>query len=204
MWLIGSGCSNHMNGLRELFNELDETQTQKVKLGDNMEMLVKGNDIVVIWMSHGKVKLLHDVKYVWKVAHNLLSVGQLTAPSYLATFKGLKCIITNKESGYHIGKLQKTLNNMFPLEVSSIEKFSLTVKELSNTTLWMLRFGHLNVKRLRLLSKKAMVCVLSDIKTIETCEWCVCGKQTRRSFLIRSLCGSTYFILFINDFSSMS
>lgn len=64
MWLIGSGCSNHMNGLRELFNELDETQTQKVKLGDNMEMLVKGNDIVVIWMSHGKVKLLHDVKYV--------------------------------------------------------------------------------------------------------------------------------------------
>ena len=37
IWLIDCGCSNHMTGKRELFQELDESQKMKVRLGDDKE-----------------------------------------------------------------------------------------------------------------------------------------------------------------------
>lgn len=38
MWLLNSGCSNHMTGRKELFYKLDESQKHVVKLGDNKEI----------------------------------------------------------------------------------------------------------------------------------------------------------------------
>lgn len=38
IWLIESGCSNHMSGMRDLFIDLDESHKLKVRLGDNKEV----------------------------------------------------------------------------------------------------------------------------------------------------------------------
>ncbi|KAL6348546.1 hypothetical protein AAG906_013166 [Vitis piasezkii] len=71
---------------------------------------------------------------------------------------------------------------LFPLEVSSIEKHSLVVEETSESNLWHLRYGHLNVKGLKLLSKKEMVFVLPKIDLVNVCEGCIYGKQSKKPF----------------------
>ena len=77
VWVVDSGCSNHMTGQRNLFRELDETQKQIVKLGDNKEINIEGKGTVSLRTSYGEVKLLHDVQFVPSLTHNLLSMGQL-------------------------------------------------------------------------------------------------------------------------------
>lgn len=42
IWLVDSGCSNHMTGDRSLFVNLSEAQKLSVRLGNDKEMLVKG------------------------------------------------------------------------------------------------------------------------------------------------------------------
>ena len=38
VWLVDSGCSNHMTRMKSLFNELNEAYKLKVTLGDNKEL----------------------------------------------------------------------------------------------------------------------------------------------------------------------
>ena len=35
IWLLGSGCSNHMTGRKEWLADFDESKKSKVKLADN-------------------------------------------------------------------------------------------------------------------------------------------------------------------------
>ena len=110
------------------------------------------------------------------------------------------------------------------------EEKTLQVKE----TLWHLRYGHLHMKGLKILRDKDMVFVLPRNDTtnlwegrMHLCEGCIYGKQTRKSFPVgktkralhylevihtdlcgpmqtKSLGGSIYFLLFIDDYIRMS
>ena len=96
---------------------------------------------------------------------------------------------------------------MFSLDVSNMED------------LWHLRYGHLHMNGLKILSDKGMI--------FDLCEGCIYGKQTRKFFPVgkakrashclelihadlcepmqtKSLGGSIYFLLFIDDYSCMS
>lgn len=227
VWLIDSGCSNHMTGQRNLFKDLDENQKQFVKLGDNKEIKVEGRGTVALETHEGQVKLLHNVQFVPNLAHNLLSVGQLLSCGYSVTFDNTACLIIDKKTGKQVASVSKTVNNMFPLSISDVKNYSLNVKGEENTKLWHERFGHLNVNSLNLLKNKNLVHGLSNIQKMEVCEGCAFGKQTVMSFPTKgawratkclelvhtnlvgpmqseSLGGSRYFILFTDDFSRMS
>lgn len=78
-----------------------------------------------------------------------------------------------------------TRNRLFPLEVSDVECANLLSsqqKMLLESSLWHLRYGHLNIKGLKLLSQKEMVRGLPSIDLVGVCEGCVYGKQSKRSF----------------------
>ena len=182
VWLVDSGCSNHMTGQKNLLRELDETQKQIVKLGDNKDINVEGKGIVSLKTSYGKVKLLHDVQFVPNLAHNLLSVGQLLENGYSVLFDGLTCSIKDRNTGRDIISTHKTKNNMFSLEITNLESLNLTVKNQQNSKLWHLRYGHLNAESLRLLSQKNLVHGISRIHQCKVCEGCAYGKQTMKSF----------------------
>ncbi|KAL4291772.1 hypothetical protein GQ457_14G025100 [Hibiscus cannabinus] len=224
LWFVDSGCSNHMTGTKSLFQELDETQKIQVQLGNKMEMQVEGKGTTGINTDRGKV--LNNVQFIPELGYNLLSVGQLMAGGCSLVFDDNKCVITKKKSGQqvHIGM---TPNKMFPLDVSTMENFSLAANAKDDSELWHLRYGHLNVKGLKLLSDKGMVQGLPKINSIDLCDGCINGKQTRKSFLVgkawraseclklihadlcgpmqtESLGGSRYFLLFTDDYSRMS
>lgn len=61
LWLVNSGCSNRMIGMKKLSRELDETYKIKIKLGDNKEMQVEEKGIVAMEISQGKVKIIREV-----------------------------------------------------------------------------------------------------------------------------------------------
>jgi hypothetical protein len=226
LWFVDSGCSNHMTGTKSLFQELDETKKITVQLGNKKEMQVEGKGTVGVDTSHGKVKTLDNVQFVPNLGYNLLSVGQLMAGGYSIVFDNDACVITNKKSGKKV-HVSMTPNKMFPLDVSTMQNFALAASTKDDSKLWHLRYGHLNMKGLKLLSVKGMVFGLPKIGFLDLCEGCIYGKQTRHSFPIgkawraskclelihadlcgpmqtKSLGGSRYFLLFTDDYSRMS
>ena len=76
VWLIDSRCSNHMTRVKSLFQDLDETIYQTVRLGDNNEMKVAGVGTVALRPSSRRMRTIKQVQYVPNLAHNLLSIGQ--------------------------------------------------------------------------------------------------------------------------------
>ncbi|CAL5345664.1 unnamed protein product [Camellia sinensis] len=213
--------------MKSLFKELDETQKLKVQLGNAKEMQVEGKGTVSIKTTHGNIKLLHNVQFVPDLGYNLLSVGQLMAAGYSISFDNDACVIRDKHSGHTLININMTQNKMFPLEVSSMENFVFAASGKDDSKLWHLRYGHLNIKGLKLLKEKGMVFGLPKIGSIELCEGCIYGKQTRKSFPVgkarrastclelihadlcgpmqtKSFGGSRYFLLFTDDYSRMS
>ncbi|XP_038685787.1 uncharacterized protein LOC119985569 [Tripterygium wilfordii] len=67
-----------------------------------------------------------------------------------------------KKSGHTIVNVRMTENKMFPLEVSSVQGQALVVGKENDSTLWHLRYGHLNINGLKLLSQKGMVLGLQN------------------------------------------
>ena len=182
LWFVDSGCSNHMTGTKSLFQELDETQKIKVQLGNNQEMQVEGKGAVGINTGQGKV--LNNVQFVPDLGYNLLSVGQLMVGGCSVLFDNNACVIKNKRSGQQV-RISMTSNMMFPLDVSNMENFALAATTKNDSELWHLRYGHLNIKGLQLLSDKGMVHGLPKIHSIDLCDGCIYGKQTRKSFPVR-------------------
>ena len=66
---------------------------------------------------------------------------------------------------------------MFPLEVAKLDCLNLLTQHQTNTTLWRLRYGHLNIKGLQLLSRKGMVKGSPEPDQLAFCESYVLGKQ---------------------------
>lgn len=75
IWLVDSGCSNHIIGDKTLFNSLDESMQVSVRLGGNKEMKVHGVGTMIMRTHAEDQKKLQGVQYVPGLAHNLLSVG---------------------------------------------------------------------------------------------------------------------------------
>jgi len=115
---------------------------------------------------------------------------------------------------------------MLSLDVFDMGNFAMTASLNVDSKQWHLRHGHLNINGLQLLRDKGMVLRLPKIGSLDLCEGCICGKQTRKSFPIRrvwraskyleliyaDLCGpmqtkplggSRYFLLFTNDYPRM-
>lgn len=226
IWFVDSGCSNHMSGERKWFKSIDNTKQSVVRLGNDKQVKVEGRGIVAIPTCNGGTKLIHDVQYVPSLTHNLLSVGQLIKGGYSVIFENGHCDIHDQNR--KIMSIKMTPNKMFPLNISHSETSNaLIAKGNSESSLWHLRYGHLNINGLRLLGKKQMVLGLPTIEPIEFCEGCVFGKQSRPAFpsgeswrastclelvhadlcgpmSIDSLGGSRYFLLFVDDFSRMN
>lgn len=71
-------------------------------MGDNKDIEVCSKGYMVVCMQDGGVKLIHNVYYVPKLAHNLLSVGQLTRNGFKVMFDEQMCSVVSTESGDHL------------------------------------------------------------------------------------------------------
>ncbi len=77
VWLLISGCSNHMTGNKDLVANFDQSMKTEVKLGTDKTVEVDGKGVVNILTKQGEPKTILEVYYVPSLKHNLISVGQL-------------------------------------------------------------------------------------------------------------------------------
>ena len=88
MWILDSGCSNHMTGDMALLSQYEEKAGPMVAFGDDS----MGNTL-----GYGKLKvgnvIIEDVALVKGLKHNLLSVGQFTDRGFKVNFDKDECLI---------------------------------------------------------------------------------------------------------------
>ena len=73
--------------------------------------------------------------------------------------------------------------------MSKNKNHALVIKATNKLKLWHLKYGHLNVKRIKLLFQKEMVHGLPKIESLSLCEACIYG--CRHPFL-----SSVFMIIF--------
>ena len=228
LWIIDSGCTQHMTNDEKLFVKFEKCGNFKVQIGDGSPLNVegKGNIILKNILPNNKTAecTLRDVLYVPGLMHNLLSVSQCTDAQKKVNFFGDSCKIVTKNGiligyGNKIGKLY-VLNCQLKPQINS------TLVGKDAQYLWHRRFCHLGFKNLEKLSKLNMVSGLNcSIKSENNyfCEHCCNGKNHRTPFpksnfvkrkpfeLIHTdVCGkmnpvsnghAQYFITFIDEYS---
>ena len=77
LWLLDSGCSNHMTGNKSLFSSLDSFVVTNIKRGDEFLVLTKGKGTIPVLTEHKEKNFIHEVFYVPHLTINLISIGQL-------------------------------------------------------------------------------------------------------------------------------
>ena len=66
LWLLDSGCSNHMTGNKSLFSSLDSFVVTNIKLGDDFLVLAKGKGTIPVFTKKNENKFIHEVLYdIW-------------------------------------------------------------------------------------------------------------------------------------------
>ena len=77
IWLLDSGCNNHMKGNKSLLSSLDFSVVMNIKLGDHFLAPAKGKGIVPVFTKQNEKKFIHEVFYVPHLNVNLINIGQL-------------------------------------------------------------------------------------------------------------------------------
>jgi len=88
IWLIDSGCSNHMTWNRDQITNLDESVRTEVKLGTKNVIKVIGKGMVNILTKQGPKRHIPYVYHAPGLKHILISVFHLTHKGYNVIFKG--------------------------------------------------------------------------------------------------------------------
>ncbi|XP_039133207.1 uncharacterized protein LOC120270254 [Dioscorea cayenensis subsp. rotundata] len=110
----------------------------------------------------------------------VLGVGTVTGYSVL--FRENECIIKDGRSGESVVVIPKLSNNMFPVDLSRIERLNLAVSKDTLSELWHRRFGHMNYRSLEKLAREKGVHGLPKLKLVSQCEECASCKHAKGSF----------------------
>ena len=112
-WFLNFGCSNHMNGSKGWFSELDENFRHAIKLGNDTRIVVMGKGSV--WLNvNGVTHVISHVYYVPELKNNLLSIGQLQEKGLSILIQNRKCKVSHPERG-QILEIEMKGNKMFVL-----------------------------------------------------------------------------------------
>lgn len=122
VWLIDSGCSNHITGNERLFTELDRSFNAQVKIGNGVYLKVLGISIIAM-ETPSSLKQISKVHFVPEADQNLLSVGKLAKNHYALLFKDKYYIIFDPMGEELLTVDMK--NNCYPLDLMDTKNVSL-------------------------------------------------------------------------------
>lgn len=83
-----------------------------------------------------------------------LADNEFAREGYYVVFSRDRCIISDNQTQNQIITIQRTKNNMFPLDISNIGRLNVVVIGQNPVELWHFRFGHLNYRSLQILAQK--------------------------------------------------
>jgi hypothetical protein len=75
LWLLDSGCINHMTGNKDLLSCIDSSISSNITLGNDCLVKVQGNGTIPILTKQNVKRDINNVCHVLDLKHNMLSVG---------------------------------------------------------------------------------------------------------------------------------
>jgi hypothetical protein len=223
MWIIDSGDSRNMKRDQARLTNLNEKKTlYKVELGDKSTYLVEGfGQASVKWKTCNNVHL-SNVLYVLGLEKNLVSISFLEYKGNIIVFVDGKVLSWHKDSNIENARVIGSCEgNMYRLLEQNEE--ALVHDEVNPNELWHRRYTHINYQALPFL--KNMVEGIPELQSTHEgiCKGCALGKNIKKPFPrsnnrskeildlihsyvcgpmpVRSLGGSLYYVIFINDYS---
>ena len=227
-WIVDSGATCHICNDDKMFASQEILQnTQTVVLGDGHYLAATASGVVELQLvlpdGVTKTYRLCDVLYVPGLLYNLLSVSKLTETGRKVKFLDIQCLISDQE-GRVIGLATKKGNLYYLNSNCSNHEWIYNAEEQRHGSIWHRRFGHLNNKYLKPLSREKLVKGFNYhvADSTKVCESCAQGKLHKTKFprsersrakmpleLIhsdvcgklssKSLSGAEYFLTFIDD-----
>jgi hypothetical protein len=221
-WLIDSGASRHMIGIRNHISHFVEKETHlHVVLGDDARYNVRGVGSSTFQLDL-EMQLKLKVLYVPGMKINLVSISALEDKGYKITFLEGRVLAWHKDSHINSSKVIGVReNNLYKLTIKPAQDLSHDTIILSE--LWHRGLAHLHYRALLALRK--MVTGLPEIQIHHegVCKGCALGKNVKGSFpssdnrskeildlihsyvcgpmTVASLNGYLFYVLFIDDHS---
>jgi hypothetical protein len=183
-WLIDSGASYHMDKDRDIFSTLNECNTKKIFVGDDISLSVEGSGIVQVENRH-----FNDVLCVPSLSCNLLSVYQITHSSEGKTveFSPHQVVIKDLKDPKPVlaTGIFDDITRLYKFDNFGSSSFSsICVAHRDDLRkLWHEQFGHLNYCLLQQMCNQQMVTGLHLVSCrYGVCVGCVLGKHHQGSF----------------------
>ncbi|KAM2808794.1 hypothetical protein PS2_043635 [Malus domestica] len=227
-WWFDTGASVHITNSLQGFKQQKQSNSYNVFVGEGTKVLVEAVGIVQLKFETGFVLQLENVLYVPLMRRSLLSASKLVQQG-IVFIGDVECTKFFKR-GSLVGKAFLH-DNLWKLQCSivnnSMHVLNTTTKRMhidDTYMLWHKRLGHISKERVLQLSKLNFIPVI-DFKTASDCIDCMKGKTTnvrkldaKRSqallelihtdvcgpFSVKTICGNSYFVSFIDDFSRHS
>jgi hypothetical protein len=223
MWIIDSGASRHMTGDQAKLSNLNEKKAlYKVDLGDKTTYPVEGFGHASIKMKTSNYVHLSNVLYVPSLENNLVLIYFLEDKGNIIAIVDRKVLSWNKDSNienYRV--IESCEGNLYRLLEKNEE--DLVHNEVNPNELWHRRYAHINYQELPFL--KRMVEGILELQSTHEgiCKGCALRKNIKKPFPsnnnrskeildlihsdvcgpmpVKSLGGSSYYIIFIDDYS---
>jgi hypothetical protein len=176
-WILDSGATNHMTGVRTMFAEIDLRVHDTVHFGDGSVTNIEGRGTILIKCKIGGHKALTGVYYIPRLTTNIVSLGQMEEAGYkIVLEKGFLKLWDR--AGTLAAKVRRGTNRLYVLHLDIGRPVCLAAQGMSPAWRWHARYGHLNFRSLRRLMEGDMVSGLPQIDHVEqVCDSCLAGKQ---------------------------
>jgi hypothetical protein len=171
-WILDTGVTNHMTGVRSFFSELDTGVHGTVRFGDGSVVDIHDRGTVLLSCKNSEHQRLGGVYYIPKLTNNIVSLGQLDEDKYKVLIEeGILRIWDQRRR--LLAKVPRSENRLYILNVNISTPVCLAVHADDAAWRWHARYGHLGFHVLKLLSRKEMVRGLPVIDHVEqVCESC--------------------------------
>lgn len=225
-WYIDSGASKHMTPNEDWLINKTNHDIKEIVIADQSRIRVTccGDTQITTTLKNTSFDIpVTEVLCVPSLATNLLSVSQLMKQGNKVSFADDNCYIYNKKD-----QLVATASLTEGVYKLNTKKDRCLLSSVSGTV-WHRRLGHLNSSDLEKMKDGAVIGMSYTDKsqiTKSNCKVCCEGKQTRLPFPhagnrstglldtvhadicgpmeTRSIGGSKYFLLFVDDYSKMT
>ena len=127
VWVLDTGASNHMTGIRSALTHLDEGVRGSVRFGDGSHVEIHGVGSVVIQGRHQQHKVLTDVYYIPKLKSNIVSLGQLEEKGFKVVLEDGKLCGFDQERALLISA-PRTVNRLYTVKFGLVPPVCLLAK----------------------------------------------------------------------------
>jgi hypothetical protein len=223
MWIIHSGASRHMTGDQVRLSSLNEKKiSYKVELEDKNTYPVEGIGQASIKLKSGNNVHLSNVIYVPSLEKNLVSIYILEDKGNRIFFVDGEVLSWSRDSSIENARVIGNREGKLYILLECNDE-ALIHDEVNPSEIWHRRYAHLNYQALPFLEKMVEGIPKLQYTHEGICKGCALGKNVKKPFSsrnnrskeildlmhsdvcgpmpIKSLGGSLYYVIFIDDYS---